>query len=71
MLMFILVSEALLFMHMKEQVESTMKKYEKGQPPSPAQLFTIANNPADGNMHFVQKVFKGPFEVWIYNTRPF
>ncbi|PGH31727.1 mannosyl-oligosaccharide glucosidase [[Emmonsia] crescens] len=55
-------AKSLLFMHMKEQVESTMKKYEKGQPPSPAQLFTIANNPADGNMHFVQKVFKGPFE---------
>ncbi|OAX80524.1 hypothetical protein ACJ72_05137 [Emergomyces africanus] len=58
-------AKPILFSHMGKEVEATMKKYGKDNPPSPAELFTIANNPVDGNMYFVQKVFKGPFEFDI------
>ncbi|OJD18004.1 hypothetical protein AJ78_01961 [Emergomyces pasteurianus Ep9510] len=58
-------AKPILFAHMKEEVEATVKKYGTDNPPSPAQLFTIANNPVDGNIFFVQKVFKGAFEFDI------
>ncbi|KLJ10762.1 mannosyl-oligosaccharide glucosidase [Blastomyces silverae] len=58
-------SKALLFAHLKEQVEATLKEHGTDNPPSPAQLFTIANKPDVGNIHFVQKVFQGPFEFDI------
>ncbi|PGH09954.1 hypothetical protein AJ79_05570 [Helicocarpus griseus UAMH5409] len=58
-------AKPILFAHMKEQIEATLKKFGTEQPPSPAQIFTIANNPQNGNLHFVQKVFQGAFEFDI------
>lgn len=38
-------------------------KHGAENAPPPWQTFTIANNIQEGNMHFVQKVFEGAFEV--------
>lgn len=55
---------------MKEEIEPTIKEYGTENPPPPAQLFTVKHQPGDGNIHFVQKVFTGPFEVfWIGPVR--
>ena len=53
---------------MKEEVDGVIQKYGAEQPPPPAQLFTLANRPGKGNVHVVQKVFRGAFEV---HTLPF
>ncbi|EEH33552.2 mannosyl-oligosaccharide glucosidase [Paracoccidioides lutzii Pb01] len=58
-------AKAILFAHMKEQIDATMNKYGTEEPPPPAQIFTIANKVDDGNIYFVQKVFEGPFEFDI------
>lgn len=48
---------------MKGEVEKAIEELGPDNPPHPAQLFTIKHVPGDGNVHLVQKVFKGPFEV--------
>jgi len=48
---------------MKNEVDKLLERHGVDTPPPPAQVFTIANKPGDGNMHFVQKVFQGAFEV--------
>lgn len=48
---------------MKKEVEKYIQDYGPENPPPPAQVFTIKNSPGDGNIHFVQKVFQGAFEV--------
>lgn len=53
----------ILFSQLKSQVEGYVEKYGQTNPPPPAQVFTIKNEPGDGNVHLVEKVFKGPFEV--------
>lgn len=68
MLMVTLASEALLFMHMKEEIDATLKKYGTDNPLPPAQLITIANKPDAGNMYFVQRAFEGSFEVCPRST---
>lgn len=39
--------------------------YGKENAPPPWQILTIANSVKEGNMHFVQKVFDGAFEVSV------
>lgn len=56
-----------MFLQMKEEIEPTIKEYGTENPPPPAQLFTVKHQPGDGNIHFVQKVFTGPFEVFLFN----
>lgn len=56
-------SEALLFQHMKTEIDEMISLYGNENAPPPWQIFTIANNIREGNMHFVQKVFDGAFEV--------
>ena len=48
---------------MKGEIDGYVERYGGENHPPPWQLFTIANDPKAGNLHFVQKVFKGPFEV--------
>ncbi len=55
--------EALLFTHMKSEIDGYVEKYGNENHPPPWQLFTISNDPKAGNLHLVQKVFQGPFEV--------
>lgn len=48
---------------MKKAVDETIGKYGTDNPPPPAQVFTINNEPSNGNVQLVQKVFTGAFEV--------
>jgi mannosyl-oligosaccharide glucosidase len=54
---------AIIFSHMKKQIDDYIKKYGEENTPPPWQVFTIANDVKPGNLHVVQKVFEGPFEV--------
>ena len=48
---------------MKGEVEKTINEHGTDNPPPPAQLFTLPHVPGEGNVHMVQKVFTGAFEV--------
>ena len=48
---------------MKEEIDAMIAQYGRENPPPPWATFTLANNIKEGNMHIVQKVFEGPFEV--------
>lgn len=48
---------------MKSEIDGYVEKYGNENHPPPWQLFTISNDPKAGNLHLVQKVFQGPFEV--------
>lgn len=53
----------MLFTQMKQVIDAYIQKYGNENPPPPWQAFTISHNPGPGNMHLIQKVFEGPFEV--------
>ncbi|KAL8848245.1 MAG: hypothetical protein Q9221_006718 [Calogaya cf. arnoldii] len=55
-------AKSLLFQHMKTEIDQMISEYGQENAPPPWQIFTIANNVREGNMHFVQKVFDGAFE---------
>ncbi|THC98174.1 hypothetical protein EYZ11_002330 [Aspergillus tanneri] len=57
-------TKVVLFSQMKGEVNKIIQKYGAENPPPPSQVFTIKNVPGEGNLHLVQKVFKGEFEVW-------
>lgn len=48
---------------MKTGIDAYIAKYGNENSPPPWQVFTIANEVQDGNLHLVQKVFEGAFEV--------
>lgn len=48
---------------MKEEIDALIAQYGQENPPPPWGTFTIANDIKEGNMHVVQKVFEGAFEV--------
>ena len=48
---------------MKEEIDAMIAQYGQENAPPPWATFTIANDIKEGNMHVVQKVFEGPFEV--------
>jgi mannosyl-oligosaccharide glucosidase len=54
--------KAVLFAHMKSQIDELLPKYGEENPPPPAQVYTIQHKTGRGNIHMVQKVFEGPFE---------
>ncbi|KAJ4340911.1 Processing alpha glucosidase I [Didymella glomerata] len=54
--------KAVLFAHMKSQIDELVPKYGQENPPPPAQIYTIQHSPGAGNIHMVQKVFAGAFE---------
>ena len=60
----------MLFNIMKNEVSETIKKYAADSPPPPAQVFTTKHAPGEGNLHYVQKVFKSAFEVWCCQKTP-
>lgn len=55
-------TKALLFSHMKTEIDQLVPKYPQDNPPPPAQVYTIKHQPGRGNVHIVQKVFEGAFE---------
>lgn len=54
---------AILFNHLKTEIDKYVEEYGNERSPPPWQVFTIANNIGPGNLHLVQKVFEGSFEV--------
>ena len=48
---------------MKAAVDEMIAKYGTENPPPPWSTFAIPNDIKDGNLHVVQKVFEGAFEV--------
>ncbi|KAI1914025.1 Processing alpha glucosidase I [Ophidiomyces ophidiicola] len=58
-------AKEILFTHLKQEVEPLFQKYGTENPPPPSSVFTIANKPAHGNFHLIQKTFEGPFEFDI------
>ena len=48
---------------MKQEIDGYISKYGDQNSPPPWQVFTIANDVRDGNLHLIQKVFDGAFEV--------
>ena len=58
-------TKGLLFQQMKEDIDSYIAKYGNENNPPPWQVYTIPNKVGPGNLHFVQKVFEGPFEFDI------
>jgi mannosyl-oligosaccharide glucosidase len=66
----ILPNEAILFAMLKQQIDEYVEQYTQENPPPPFQLYTLKPDAAHGNVHFVQKVFEGAFEVsraWPWN----
>ena len=57
------MSEALIFTQMKEVIDGLVEQYGLDNAPPPWSIFTMPNDVGPGNMHIVQKVFEGPFEV--------
>lgn len=57
------MGEAILFQNLKKTIDEMVEKYGTENAPPPWQLFTIQHQVQDGNLHFVQKVFEGAFEV--------
>ncbi|OJJ43830.1 hypothetical protein ASPZODRAFT_73628 [Penicilliopsis zonata CBS 506.65] len=55
-------SKVILFTQLKAEVDQYVETYGAENTPPPAQMFTLKNAPADGNIHLVQKVFHGAFE---------
>lgn len=51
---------------MKQVVENYLDKYGKDKDLPPWQAFTIPHQPGSGNLHIIQKLFEGPFEVKLY-----
>jgi mannosyl-oligosaccharide glucosidase len=52
----------LLFKQMKDEIDGLIEEYTQEDMPPPWQVYTIRNAAGQGNLHFVQKVFEGPFE---------
>ena len=48
---------------MKEGIDAMIAQYGQENAPPPWATFTMTNDIKEGNMHVVQKVFEGPFEV--------
>ena len=55
-------TKAILFKHMKDEIDAWVAKNGDTNSPPPWQVFTVANRAGAGNLHYIQKVFKGPFE---------
>ncbi|KAH0553114.1 hypothetical protein GP486_006699, partial [Trichoglossum hirsutum] len=53
----------LAFMQLKNEIDRYVAQYSENDVPPPCQLFTLPNNAGSGDLHIVQKVFEGAFEV--------
>ena len=49
---------------MKAEIDKMIAEYGAEHAPPPWQTFTIPTDIKDGNLHLVQKVFEGAFEVF-------
>jgi mannosyl-oligosaccharide glucosidase len=53
----------LLFMKLREKFQALQAKYANDDHPPAWQTFVVKPEFGPGNLHFVQKVFEGSFEV--------
>ena len=60
--------EAVFLDHIKNSDDSQMKNHGPENLP-PRETFVTTHEPGKGNMHFVQKVFEGAFEVGVQLTK--
>ncbi|KXT18015.1 hypothetical protein AC579_9601 [Pseudocercospora musae] len=58
-------AKAILFSSMKTSIDEYIEEYTSDKMPPPWQTYLIQNQPGQGNMHLVQKVFEGEFEFDI------
>lgn len=58
-------AKQIMFTGMKEQIDEYVEQFEQDNLPPPYQVYTIRNDPGEGNMHMIQKVFQGDFEFDI------
>lgn len=52
-------------MKLRENFSYLQKRFGANDHPPPWQTFVIKPEYGQGNIHFVQKVFEGPFEVYM------
>lgn len=52
-----------LFLALRDNLADLQERYVKENHPPPWQTFTVKNSFKAGNLHYVQKVFEGAFEV--------
>lgn len=52
-----------LFLALRDNLADLQERYVKENHPPPWQTFTVKNSFGPGNLHYVQKVFEGAFEV--------
>lgn len=55
----------MLFATMRQSFQEALQEYGEQNLPPPERLFTVPHIPGKGNMHFVQRVFRGAFEFDI------
>jgi mannosyl-oligosaccharide glucosidase len=58
-------AKPILFQNLKLQIDQYLEVYGDQNAPPPWQVYTITNNPGEGNLHMIQKVFEGNFEFDI------
>ncbi|KAL1974251.1 hypothetical protein VTN31DRAFT_5811 [Thermomyces dupontii] len=58
-------SKIMLFATMRQSFQEALQEYGEQNLPPPERLFTVPHIPGKGNMHFVQRVFRGAFEFDI------
>lgn len=64
-------TKPIMFAMLKEQIDEYIQKYTQENPPPPCQLYTLKSEAGPGNVHFVQKVFEGAFEVNMFIFKRF
>lgn len=55
----------ILYKHLKNEIDGYVETYGPEKMPPPWQVYTISNDPGEGNLHMIQKVFANEFEFDI------
>lgn len=58
-------AKPILYKHLKEEIDGYVETYGPEKMPPPWQVYTISNDPGQGNLHMIQKVFANEFEFDI------
>lgn len=62
---FLWQAKSVLAHQLKPSIDAIIQKYGPEQAPPPWQIYQLPNQPGQGNVQMVQKVFEGPFEFDI------
>ncbi|QIX02503.1 hypothetical protein AMS68_008020 [Peltaster fructicola] len=58
-------SKPIVFRSIKETFDGYLEQYGEDKMPPPYQVWTIRNQPGQGNVHIIEKIFQGAFEFDI------